>query len=184
MKKIVLALVFSFFCLLLLAQEGPIFIRKTDKQEPYYKNEWYFGFKLITNSSGQLVTYGYIKIHEDGRNEYIWLTQKNFMQQVTGQQPSKANKNNENFLEKHQIRWETFDLLWKLRYSEFPYDTESRQEQGWAGKMFVPSDAQWAFLKENYDYDELTDFIYGDNMWKLLKDIQDPNFASQYSSMK
>lgn len=183
MKKIIALYLFVLFSISAFSQDQ-IFIRKTEKQEPYYKNEWYFGISLVASTSGEMVRYGFVKIHEDGHKEYTWLTKKNFLLQVTGQQPSKANKQQENLLEKYQIKWETFGDLWKLRYSEWPYDDARRQEVGWAGKMFVPSDSQWDFLKENYNYTALTDFLYGENMWKLLQDIQDPNFGAQYSSRK
>jgi len=166
------------------AQSNAIFKVKTGDEEPYYKNEWYFGISLVANSSGQMVRFGFIKIHEDGRKEITWLTRDNFILQATGQQPSKANKNKENFFEKYQIKWDIFDELWKLRYAEWPYDDQNRLVPGWAGKMFVPSDAQWAYLKKNYDYGALADFLYGENMWKLLQDAQDPNWIAQYSSLK
>lgn len=161
----------------------PIFIPKTGKEEPYYKNKWFFGISLTTTYSG-FVKYGFVKIHEDGREEITWLTQKNFIMQVTGQQPSKANPNKENLLEKYEIKWDTFQELWKIRYQEYPYETTETMPPGWAGKMSIPTDAQWAFLKQNYNYSALTQFLHGENLWKLLKDMQDPNWVAQYSSLK
>lgn len=163
---------------------NPYFKVKTGKEGPYYKNEWYFGISLATGSSGEMVRYGVIKIFEDGHKEITWLTQKNFIMQASGQQPSKANKNKENFFEIYKIQWNIMDQIWKLRYNEWPYDDARRQELGWSGKMFVPSDMQWAYLKKNYGYGALTEFLYGDNLWKLLQDMQDENWISQYSGLK
>lgn len=162
---------------------GQVFIPKTGNEEPYYKNEWYFGISLITSYTG-FVKYGTIKIHEDGREEITWLTKDNFIRQATGQQPSKANPDKENMFEKYLIKWETLGDIWKIRYQEYPYEAQQTMPPGWAGKMFVPSDAQWTFLKENYGYEALSQFLYGEKMWKLLQDMQDPNWVAQYSSLK
>lgn len=182
MKKIYLSII-VFFIFLSTSGYSQIFVPKTGNERPYYINEWYFGISLITSYSG-FVKYGFIKIHEDGKEEITWLTKDNFIRQATGQQPSKANPEKENLLEKYLIRWETFDEIWKLRYQEFPYHTNETKPPGWAGKMFVPSDAQWAFLKKNYGYEALSQFLYGENMWKLLQDMQDPDWVAQYSSLK
>lgn len=160
-----------------------VLVPKSKNQEPYYKNEWYFGISLMTSYSG-FVTYGWIKIHEDGRKEITRLTQATWMRQVTGQQASKANPDTLNFLELHQIKWQTFGDLWKIRYSEYPYEGEKKMEVGWAAKMFAPSDNQWKFLTENYNYSALSQFLYGDDMWRLLEDMQDPAWQAQYSSLK
>ena len=77
---------------------------------------------------------------------------------------------------------QSLENLWKLRYSEYPYDGNT--EKGWAGKDFVPSDSQWSFLKRNYHYSELSQFLYGEDMWRLVKDSQDPDWQNQYSSLK
>jgi hypothetical protein len=177
-------LLIALFKLGAYSQQNDIFKAKTGNEEPYYKNEWHFGLSLATSSSGGMVRLGWIKIHEDGRQEIQWLTQRNFVMQASGQQPSRANPDRVNYFEKYQIRWDVFDILWKLRYSEWPYDDERRQEQGWSGKMFVPSDAQWEYLGRNYGYSALSDFLHGENMWKLLQDVQDGNWVSQYSSLK
>jgi len=178
---IVLALV---FCALgANAQQEMVLKRKTGSEEPYYKNQWHFGISLATSYTG-FVRYGVIKIHEDGHREIAWLTKENFTRQVTGQMESKANPEKKNYMEENQIKWDVFDQLWKVRYQEYPYETTQTVEPGWAGKMFCPSDAQWSFLKKNYGYGALTDFLFGDNLWKFLKDVQDPAWASQYGSLK
>lgn len=163
--------------------QSQVLIPKSKNPEPYYKNEWYFGISLMT-SYNSFVRFGFIKIHEDGRTEITTMTEQTWIRQVTGQQASKANQNKENLLEKYEVKWDTFDELWKIRYSEYPYEGQKKMEKGWAGKMFAPSDNQWKFLKDNYNYSALSEFLYGENMWKLLQDVQDPAWQAQYSSLK
>ncbi|MFQ3579036.1 MAG: hypothetical protein SNJ71_02715 [Bacteroidales bacterium] len=165
------------------AQEEIILKRKEGPTPNYYNNQWFFGISLMTSYTG-FVRFGYIKIHEDGRKEITWLTKQNFIKQATGQMFSKANKDSTNYFEKFKIKWETLDELWKLRYSEFPYYDPNVRETGWAGKINSPSPAQWDFLKKNYGYSDFNQFLYGDNMWKLLSDCQDPAWQTHYSSLK
>lgn len=180
---LVISCMFLFLASPMVAQEGGIIKRKTGGEQPYYKNKWYFGISLTTTYTG-FVRYGVIKVHEDGRKEIAWLTKEGFIRQVTGQAESKANPDRQNLMETNEIRWEVFDQLWKVRYSEYPYQTTQSMEPGWAGKMFCPSDAQWTFLKQNYGYSNFNDMLFGDNLWKFLKDAQDPAWAAQYSSLK
>ncbi|MBK8807297.1 MAG: hypothetical protein IPO21_11895 [Bacteroidales bacterium] len=135
-KKVIA--VFSIFMLIsaMLFAQKPVFIPKSQNQEPYYKNKWYFGISLLT-SYGGFVNYGFIKIHEDGLEEITSLTEANWVRQATGQQPSKANPDQVNLFEKYQVKWETFDLLWKLRYSEYPYEGENKWKLVGLGKCFA-----------------------------------------------
>lgn len=181
---------FLFIALLLwastqaIAQGGDLgFVRKTGQERDFYKNEWHFCISLMTSYTG-FVRYGVLKIHEDGKREVTWLSRDSFLEQAAGHNPSKANPNKTNFWELNQIYIETLDLLWKIRYSEYPYDDEKKMETGWAGKSFCPSDAQWAFLKKKYDFGLMSDLIYGENLWNLLRDVQDQQWQAQYSSMK
>lgn len=183
-NKIVLAILLSFFVFAFAeAQNTAVFKRKTGKEEPFYKNKWYFGISLATTYNG-FVRYGIIKVPETGPIEVSWFTKEMFVRQASGLYFSKANPDKFNYLEKHLIKWDVFDQLWKVRYSEYPYQTQATMEPGWAGKMACPSDAQWNFLKQNYGYESLNGYIFGDNLWKFLKDVQDPAWAAQYSSLK
>jgi len=165
------------------AQNNAILKRKTGHEEPFYKNKWYFGISLATTYNG-FVRYGIIKIPEKGPIEVSYFTKEMFVRQTSGLYVSKANPDKFNYLEKYQIKWDVFEQLWKIRYSEYPYQVQETMPPGWAGKMSCPSDAQWNFLKQNYGYGSLNDFIFGDNLWKFLKDVQDPAWAAQYSSLK
>jgi len=177
--------IFLSFCVSFIAeaQNPAVFRRKTGNEEPFYKNKWYFGISLATTYSG-FVRYGIIKIPENGPIEVSWFTRDMFVRQISGVYFSKANPDKINYMEKNLIKWDVFDQLWKVRYSEYPYQMQQTMEPGWAGKMSSPSDAQWNFLKQNYGFGSFNDYIFGDNLWKFLKDVQDPAWAAQYSSLK
>ncbi|MCR4799092.1 MAG: hypothetical protein K5860_01135 [Bacteroidales bacterium] len=187
MKRFRLILVlFVLFAGQAFAQPGNrvgnnIFIPRDENPELKVTVKGYFGISLMTSYSG-FVRYGFIQIKSTGEEQITWLSREQFLQQVTGQTVSKANPEKRNFLEDKEIMWQSFENLWKLRYSEYPYDGNT--EKGWAGKDFVPSDSQWSFLKRNYHYSEMSQFLYGEDMWRLVKDSQDPDWQNQYSSLK
>jgi len=166
-----------------VAQGGLVLKRKTGTEEPYYKNKWYFAICLSTSDNG-FVRWGILKVHQDGTKEVTWLNKDVFNRQAAGYMESKANPGKINYFEENKIKWDVYDELWKVRYSEYPYKTTQTMPPGWAGKMFAPSDAQWSFLKQNYGYGSLNDLIFGDNLWKFLKDVQDPEWVAHYSGLK
>ncbi|MCQ2606809.1 MAG: hypothetical protein MJ204_09790 [Bacteroidales bacterium] len=184
MKSIVrniLVLLLASIALSGVAQNNNIFIQKENNPELRVTVTGYFGISLITTHMG-FVRYGFIQIKSTGEQKITWLSREQFMSQVAGEMVSKANPEKKNLLEEKKISASTFDNLWKLRYAEYPYDGSN--EKGWAGKDFMPSDAQLAFLKRNYHYNGLDQFFYGEDMWRLIKDMQDPNWQNQYSSLK
>jgi len=182
-KKILHTLIFICFAAVSYAQNNNIFIRKEDNPELKVTIDAYFGISLMTQYNG-FIRYGYIQVKSTGEQKVTFLSQAQFIQQVTGQMVSKANPQKINILETKEIMWQSFENLWKVRYAEYPYDGANSKEKGWAGRDFAPSEAQWSFLKKNYGYSNFDQFLYGDNMWKLIKDSQDPAWQSQYSSLK
>lgn len=180
-RKIIVFCLFAMFSFMSVAQDNNIFVRKENNPNLKITVTGYFGISLATSYTG-FVRYGYIQIKSTGEKQLTWLSRDQFMQQVTGQVVSKANPEKRNFLEDKEIMWESFENLWKLRYSEYPYD--GNQEKGWAGREFAPSDSQWSFLKRNYHYENFEQFLYGEDMWRLVKDSQDPDWQNQYSSLR
>lgn len=72
------------------------------------------------------------------------------------------------------------DELWKIRFYEHPYDFD---RPGWSQGQYVPSVYQKEFLKREYGLENiLTDYIYGDSVFKLLKDIQTPGWIGNYKT--
>ena len=180
-QRILWIMVFSMLAFSSIAQDNNIFIRKENNPELKITVTGYFGISLMTTYSG-FVRYGFIQIKSTGEQKITWLSQEQFISQVTGQTVSKANPEKRNLLEEKGISVQTFDNLWKLRYAEYPYDGSN--EKGWAGRDFIPSESQWSFLNRNYHYKQIYQFLYGEDMWKLIKDCQDPDWQNQYSSLK
>jgi hypothetical protein len=71
-----------------------------------------------------------------------------------------------------------FQFLWKIRFYEHPYDFD---RPGWSQGQYVPSIYQKDFLKREYGLDNiLTDYIYGDSVFKLLRNVQNPGWIINY----
>lgn len=75
------------------------------------------------------------------------------------------------------------DLLWKLRYKEYPYETAPRPpEQGWGNNEQnpeLPSEEQFAILSK-YGITRISDLCYGDWAFLLLKDLTDDKWITKY----
>ncbi len=148
------------------------------------KTDWYFAVNLMQTVRGDLFHYAVIKKQRNGKWYSIFMTKQDFLLQITGQQDSKANPNHINYMKEYQIYWQTLDQLWKLRYSEYPYRKKyDDNEKGWAKLKFAPSKGQMEYLKKNYGIKYITDFIYGKNLFKLLKNMQDTQWVEYYKSL-
>jgi len=182
MKKIAHILLFVCLGFAAQAQDNNIFIRAENNPELKVRIEGYFGISLMTNYDS-FIRYAFIQIkYPSGEQRITYLSKDQFMAQVTGKMVSKANPDKINFLEKYKIDPESFENLWKLRYSAYPY--EGSMEKGWAGLDFAPTPAQWAFLKKNYGYGSFDQLLYGEKMWELVKDSQAQAWQAQYKSLK
>jgi hypothetical protein len=85
------------------------------------------------------------------------------------------------------------DDLWRLAYSEYPFQTPQPLKSGnggsvisadgpgpgWARYPHKPSEGQQEILK-SYGPVFWNDLIYGENAFHLLHDMQDPDWASKY----
>ena len=148
------------------------------------KTDWYFAISLMQTVRGDLLHYAIIKKQKNNKWQVIYMTKNNFLLQITGQQFSKANPNLINYMKEYRIYWQTLDEVWKIKYSEYPYRKKyNDNEPGWAKRKFVPSEQQMKFLQKNYGIKHINDFIYGKNLFKLLKNMQDPNWIEYYKSL-
>jgi len=113
-----------------------------------------------------------------------YLTKTSFLMQITGQQDSKANPNHINYMKEYKIFWQTLDQLWKLKYSEYPYDRKGNEDtKGWAKMKYSPSPEQLRYLQQHYGIKSITDFIYGKHLFQLLKDMQNPEWVNNYMNL-
>ena len=126
------------------------------------------------------------------------LSMEDFVQFASGHWPSIYNPSRENLLEKNNVFCGLYndsaslelipycfpvDSLWKLRFSDFPFNTMT--EKGWAGNQFTPSERQALFLKENYGVHNVdTDFFLDTNFWKIMRDVQDSMWIENYKALK
>ncbi|HYG52329.1 MAG TPA: hypothetical protein VD905_15570 [Flavobacteriales bacterium] len=81
--------------------------------------------------------------------------------------------------------------LWKLRYrsdirvKNYMYKkTLGPEYRGWAVDAFFPSVAQINYLKQRYGSDGLDNYIYGEKLYQLLKDVQDSTWIENYKNIK
>ena len=79
--------------------------------------------------------------------------------------------------------------LWRIRYK---YDVTKKayngkyggKAEGWAGDNYFPSLAQVNFLKANYGADGINEYIYGEKLFQLLRDIQDTVWINKYKDLR
>ena len=152
-------------------------------------NSHYVNYAVVTESNGKII-------------KTRFITGREFILIGMGKQPSEANSNNENLFKRFKIKdclykydslqclkksdLKLFDL-WALRYNRNPFcppdctPTENMLVQGFGQHKFRPSWPQIQIL-QNYGIIYITDFFYGDNMFQLLKDIQDQTWLEKYKS--
>jgi hypothetical protein len=138
------------------------------------------------------------------------ITQASFVAIAVGWGESSANPNHENLFDNYGItncgyRGDTIihrvfykggvqcnpvDNLWRLLYNEYPaFSPPPKSNQpsvntpgtgpGWAKHVNHPSDGQTSILQQ-YGVNHYSDIIYGDNAFRLIHDMQDPEWESKY----
>jgi len=141
----------------------------------------YFGLSLQPNYDG-LVTFAIIEINAKGEVvNRVFLGRQNWMHQIVGMQQSVANPEGKNLLKEAGIKGpEVMDDVWRLRYSESPYDS-TPVDKGWAAKPRMPSDGQMQMLQK-FGVKTINDYFYGQNLYNLLKAMDDPGWVSEYQN--
>lgn len=145
--------------------------------------EYYLGFNLNPNATGALVNFALIKPLANGKREIIQLSQDNFVYQAKGKMKSKANPYKIDYFKKYNItNLSVLSNLWKLRYTEYPYNTGGKPEKGWSQNLefdYLPSSEQMEMLKK-FGIEHLRDYFYGENAFRLLEAIQNPQWLKSY----
>lgn len=153
-----------------------------------------FAIGLFTGSYSQLITYAVIVLRDSTIAGVQILTEEQFMYQAMGHYPSIANIKRENLFQKHGVDScfliqdeygkivgyyaKPFYDLWRIRFYEHPmmFDTP-----GWSQGRIKPSLYQANFLYKEYGViNVLTQYFYGDSLFKLLRDVQDPAWIETY----
>jgi len=169
MRFIFLILAINCFSLVMPAQDSSNVTKK------------YFAISLQPNYQG-LITYAIIDVNNKGQvvnRTFYGLV--NWMHQIVGLQKSVANPEGKNLLKEAGIEGpEVVGELWKLRYSESPYDG-SPNEKGWAAKPRMPSEGQMQMLAK-FGIHTINDYVYGQALYDLLNAMEDPAWVSEYQN--
>lgn len=168
----------------------------------------YFGFSINPTANSGLITYAVVETDENDeiRSRKI-ISRNNWILQMRGEQYSAANPNGIDLWSEHEIGdcfWMldpdmdkynalaceaqiNVDDLWRLRYNKNPQFRQDKVTSnanvvgGWAAKPFRPNWPQIQILQK-YGIVYISDFFYGDNMFRLMKDIQQDSWIEAYKS--
>lgn len=160
-----------------LNSSAQILVPKKDYVPEVRKSRYSFAMSLIAGANSSPVTFGILRQAPDSTKTFNYLRKDSFMRQVTAAERSKANPDKINFLEEYEIDPAIFDVLWKLKYSEYPYDNSD--EKGWGSSKGIPSKGQFEMLEE-FGVGKVSDYFYGENLFKLLMKINDPIWVQTY----
>lgn len=142
-----------------------------------------------------------------------YISEDNFVLYGKGLRKCKANLSQENLFEKAGVDCglildpkevdgvEVYDTLWnemaplclpiydiwKLRYSVDPHYNKyhtavNEEDKGWAQTRYRPSVNQVKHLQQ-YGINDITDIFWGENMFKLFKDMQDEEWVENYKHL-
>ena len=154
----------------------------------------YFGIGLFTSANSSLITFAYIYTTNGKVTGAEVIRRDRFVYTALGHWPHPANLDRENLFEKFGVdsvfllKSESnkilgyyapvFEQLWKIKFYEHPFEFDT---PGWSQGQYKPSLYQKEFLKKEYGIDNiLSEYIYGDSLFKLLRDVQNPLWIEQY----
>lgn len=157
-----------------------------------------FGMSLMTGMNSELFTLFVVKELEGRILEARPITRGQFVMQAQGAMPSAANPGGVNLFLKYDVRGcmlpssaddkprivsdcGVFDELWKLRFWKFPFRQGEGQQtgNGWAEMQTRPSERQQLLLC-GYGLCNPTDLACGEDLFRLLRDIEDPEWVDNY----
>ncbi len=184
MKRLVTFLVILFWLIKILSAQS--------------STGYVFVVKIAPSYNG-VVTY--YEAFFDGRrfSETEPLSKQQFVRRVVGKERSLANPDTLDLCDKYGIknrckvdvfgnaaRYGILDSLWKLRYAVYPYHVESSDTLGWTGNIknpYVPTHAQKRILAQ-MGMDTTFYTIFGDNLFRLLKAMEDPQWIANYKNAR
>ena len=145
-----------------------------------------------------MITYAIVtKIGDQYMSSQI-IDEQFFMYYALGYWPCKANANRENLFKKNKVPNchllysdsgkvngyynGPFRDLWRIKYKMHPYSRD--QPEGWSNEKYKPSPGQAKYLNEHYGVLNInTHYFIGESLFKLLRDIQNPDWISMYRSL-
>lgn len=159
-----------------------------------------FALSLVNSVNSQVVTFAVVTVYENKVIRSSYLTIDQFIMQVCGKAASPANPEKRDLLNEKDIRhcYPDFEMysdkyigyycpvihdLWRIRYKRDPYNANKRKNEGWAKGYYGPSPGQLNYLLNEYGVKNISDYFIGDNMFKLLYDVQDTVWQNKYKSL-
>jgi hypothetical protein len=146
----------------------------------------------MPGANNNLVNFALVVVLPNGQKSIQAISRNDFIRVACSQHPEDGNPLGENLFAKYEIEecgmykdsifkkisfvCNSVDQLWKLRYKMGPYG--GSDSLGWTGAT-VPSSGQMDILRQ-YGAQSLDDFIYGENAFHLLHDIQSYAWQSRY----
>lgn len=156
-----------------------------------------FGVRVSIGANSEMCTYA--AWLDNGRtltNKRI-LDKASFIKIVSGEWPSVYNPDRLNYFEVNGLDcgvvfdstvWKSvnycnpLDSLWKIRFGTYPF--KHNTEMGWSNKYHKPSPEQEKYLYDRYGVTSVdTDFFLDTNFWRLLKDVRDTSWITNYRSL-
>ncbi|MBO7478505.1 MAG: hypothetical protein J6U04_11325 [Salinivirgaceae bacterium] len=165
----------------LQAQAQVLVPKGKNNPDAYRLARYSFCVSLMPTSGLDAVSYGIHCLTSEGKATVRFVTYESFLRQFGGAEPSKANPDRIDMFEAHGIDQFTIKDLWKLRYAVYPFGDS--KAQGWGGQNGVPTSGQMQILSQ-YGLEYLGSAIYGDNLIRLLKNMQDTKWVGDYMNAK
>ncbi|MBL4704464.1 MAG: hypothetical protein JKY54_08075 [Flavobacteriales bacterium] len=166
----------------------------------------HFGFSINPTANTGLITYAVVETDENNKilSRKI-VSRNNRILMMRGLQYSKANPEKKDLWSEKEIgdcfwlldnskdKYEALnciaqlnvDDLWRLRYNKNPQyrqdkvTSDSKIIGGWAANAFRPNWPQIQILQK-YGIVYISDFFFGDNMFQLMKDVQEDTWVDAY----
>jgi len=167
---------------------------------------YHLGFSLNPTANTQNVTFAIVGENNGRVVSKRFISLQMFIRVALGEEVSKANPTMENLFDKYEIsegrynwnydsikdRYDSVEVLfiedsWVLKYQRNPQcpggciPSPGMKVDGWAQYNFRPSWPQLQILQQ-YGVIYANDFFYGENMFRLLHDMEDPLWIQAYQA--
>lgn len=166
-------------------------------QQDHTKKVHHLAIGFFSGAHSNLITYAFISTRGNKVIGAQVVRKEMFMYAALGHWPSFVNPNRENLFAKNGIDscflltdendkvvdydCAPFGELWKIRFKEHPYQ---HGIVGWGQGEYKPSEAQLVYLEQKYGIKNiLTEYIYGDSLFELLRNVQDVDWINNYRSI-
>lgn len=158
----------------------------------------HFAVGIIMGPNSQLLTYSMVTTLNKKIIGSQPMTEQRFMYYIMGNWPCIANPKRENLLEKNGVDScfltvnysnkingyiiPPFKNLWRVRYKLHPLSHKA--PKGWSQEYYKPSQRQAKYIYDTYGVANVkTNVFFGDSLYKILKDIQNPDWVTLYSEL-